>query len=335
MLGGGFMKARTFIKNVELMVDPIDVGTVHFMQTYTKGIPKDFQYKVISKSAKDNPYMGFVVEPYSLFLCHEIIDVEWAKKLIPDGFELVKTKVFDYEEPKYYSIIGCFNVHASAFWGTRIEFYIIAKNKETGLTSWLIIDYDTNTVSYDRQNGLIAGNAPRCIVTTNYDGEVIVDTLNSENGRRLVVTTDIKNGCNKPLAKELWIDGNLSIGYGREKSMNSNEVFSTIFNPKEVSKALEVPPEDVVIEHNDWYKSMISSCPTKVVCFPFAQHYISDSPGHYSKVSNETELVERMNNMRFEDMSKYSSEALKKMFKFGQVISLVTIITLVVLYLIK
>ncbi len=319
------MKDNKFIKNIEQMVDPIEVGTIHFMQSFINRVPPRFQDKVITKSSKNNPYMGFVVEPYSLFLCHEIKDIELAKSLIPDGFELVKTTVVEDEIPKYYSIIGCFNVHSSAFWGTRIEFYIIAKNKQTGLVSWLIIDYDTNTVSYDKKSGLVGSNTNRCILTTNFNGDVLLDTQNKFNDRKLIVTTNIENGIKKLLSKPLWVEGNLSIGYGVEKSLNTSEVFSTLFIPKEVSSALDIPLCDVHIECNDWYKDMIDTNPTKVLCFPYAQHYLSDSPGHYTNITSEEELVSKLQDISFNEMSKYSSKSIKSMFRIGQVVSLVTI----------
>ncbi len=98
--------------------------------------------------------MGFVVEPYSSFLCYEIADIDKAKSLLPDGFKLIKTKVFENDEPKYYCIFGCFRAHTSAFWGARTEFYIIAEDQKTGLLSWIIVDYDTDTISYDKKMAL-------------------------------------------------------------------------------------------------------------------------------------------------------------------------------------
>ncbi len=328
------MREKKFIKNVEAMIEPIEVGTIHFMQTYSKSIPKEFQYRVISKSAKNNPYMGFVVEPYSYFLCYEIIDIEWAKQAIPDGFELVKSKVFDEDTPRYLSIIGCFNVHASAFWGTRIEFYVIAKNIKTGLISWVIVDYDTNTVSYDRKNGLSASNTLKCVLTTNYDGEVLIDVKNFDN-RKLEVVSDIKNGQTKNLCEKLWIEGNLSIGYGRKISKNCDDSFSTIFNPKEVEKALDIPLNDVKVITNNWFSGKISKNPVKVACFPYAQHYLSDSPGHYSQLTTKQDLYDKLDNLKFSEMSKYSSSALKTSFKVGQLVSLITIIILIILYITK
>lgn len=94
------MKNNKFIKATERMINPIEVGTIHFMEEYAKYVPNKFMYKMITKGAKKNPYMGFVVEPYSHFVCYELIDLEWAKKLLPDNYELAKCKIFAEDEPK-------------------------------------------------------------------------------------------------------------------------------------------------------------------------------------------------------------------------------------------
>ncbi len=100
------MRDFKFIKRVEQLVKPIDIATLQVLAPTTKFIPRKIQNKLMASSAQKNPYMGFVVEPYSVFLCYELKDLEWARKLIPDGFELIKTKIFDDGEPKYYAIFG-------------------------------------------------------------------------------------------------------------------------------------------------------------------------------------------------------------------------------------
>ena len=152
------MKKENFAKSVERLVDPITVGSLHLLQSFNQLLPKSAQKQIVRASSKKTPYMGFVVEPYSSFLFYEIADHDKAKALLPEGFELVKTKVFSDDEPKFYCIIGCFRAHTSAFWGIRTEFYIIAEDKSTGMLSWIIVDYDTNTISYDNKNGLTSPN---------------------------------------------------------------------------------------------------------------------------------------------------------------------------------
>lgn len=329
------MKGYEFIKGVENIVDPIDVGTIHFIQSYTDVVPKSIQTKMIEGGSKLNPYMGFVVEPYSLFLGYEIKDVELAKELLPDRFKLVKSKIFADEEAKYYSIFGCFNVHTSAFWGTRMEFYIIAEDKETGLLSWVIIDYSTNTVSFDNKNGLIGGNTKKCILTTTYDGKLLVDIQNSLDDKKLVVNANVLSGQLKPLDSRMWIEGNLSVCYGRELSKNRPNPFSTVFNTQEVEMALEIPVDNVEIDTNNWYSNLIESKPSKVACFQFAQHYLSDSPGHSSRLMNKEELERAIDKCDFDNIPKYSSRVFKKLFKVGQVVSIILIIVLTILLIIK
>ncbi len=115
----------TLPDRVEQLVKPIDIATLQLLAPMNKFIPKQLQNKMMNSSAKSNPCMGFVVEPYSTFVCYELKDLEWARKLIPDGFELIPTKIFEEGHPKYYAIFGSFNVHTSAFWGTRLASYAI------------------------------------------------------------------------------------------------------------------------------------------------------------------------------------------------------------------
>ena len=148
------MKKYKFTLGVEKLINPISVGTLHFLEGFNEMLPKDIQKKLVDKSSKKNPLMGFVVEPYCYFLCYEIKDLDYFKSLLPDNFEITPTKVFKDDEEKHYLILSCFKASTSAFFGTRVEAYVIATNKETGLTSWVIVDYDTNTISYDSKNGL-------------------------------------------------------------------------------------------------------------------------------------------------------------------------------------
>jgi len=103
------MNKKELNKNIEKLIEPVDVGSLHFIQYFNGLLPKSIQRKLISSSSKTSPYMGFVVDPYSYFLCYEIEDIERASRLLPDGFKLIKTKIFDNDEPKYYCIFGCIN----------------------------------------------------------------------------------------------------------------------------------------------------------------------------------------------------------------------------------
>lgn len=329
------MKKESFTKRVQGMIDPIEIGTIHFMQSYAKSIPIGVQNKIISSSAKKNSTMGFVVEPYSFFLCYEIKDLNWAEKLLPDNYRLVKTKIFQEDEYKYYSIFGSFNVNSSAFWGTRMEFYIIAENKDTGLMSWIIVDYDTNTIGFDEKNGLREGNTERCVLTTDYNGDVLVDVKTKDLDRELIVNSNIKNGKRHRLYERLWLEGNLSVAYGRELSKNTGDAFSVTFDPREVEYALKIPYEDVNIEANSWFSGLIEEVPSNIVCFQFAQHYLSDSPGYYSRFKNKEEMIKYKEDIDFDKIPKYSSKPIKKAMQFGQFSSFILIVVLIILLIIK
>ncbi|MBP2098762.1 hypothetical protein [Enterococcus rivorum] len=329
------MEKYKFIKKIEQLINSQDVATLQTMSPFMKWVPKKIQNKIISQSAQKNPYMGFVVEPYSVFLCYEIKDLEQAKALIPDNFSLIKTKIFTEDEPKYYMIFTCFNVHSSAFWGTRLEVNIIAENKETGLLSWLIIDYDTNTLSYDKKNGLMESNAEKALVTTDFEGNIIVDIKNSLKKRSLIFDCQMSNSKLEKLDQRLWLEGNLSVGYGKEISLNSSDVFSLKFDPKEVEKGFNIPLEQVNIVKNTWYEGLIDTEPTMAVYFPYAQHYLSDSPGHFSLPKNELEMVKQVKELDLDHLPLYSSASIRKMFVVGIAMNFFVFVTLIILLFLK
>ncbi len=322
------MKANQFTVGVERLVDPVEVGTLHFIQNLTGALPKSIQDKMIASSAKKNPLMGFVVEPYSYFLGYEVTDLDYAHKLLPDGFKMVKSKMYEADTPKYYGIFGIFNAHTSGFWGLRVEFYLIAEDLKTGLLSWIIIDYDTNTISYDPKSGLKNANASGSIFTIDHKGLIHIDVKHNNKERSLIVRSDITNGKMIPLNKRLWIEGNLSVGYGREKSNNQPHVFSLKFDPHEFDEALIIDPKDYEIEENSWFKGLFKDQPATALCFPYAQHYLSDSPGYFSNLQNEDELLDEINKIDFNNIKIFSTKAIKSMMKVGLALSTVVNLTL-------
>lgn len=326
---------KNFSKEVERLIDPITVGSLHFMQYFNQLLPKSLQKRIVKSSSKKTPNMGFVVEPYSSFLCYEIDDLEYAKSLIPDGFELLKTSIFTDDEPKYYCILGCVRAHTSAFWGSRIEFYVIAKDKKTNLLSWLIIDYDTNTISYDNKNGLSSPNSSRAVITVNHRGRLFVDVQNNANDRKLIFDADIEEGLMTNLDQRLWLEGNLSIGYGRKLSEKDGDIFSLKFEPCEVEKALRIPLDSLNLEVNTWYPGLFKNKPCQIVCFPYSQHFISDSPGFSSNIKNKDELIVANNKIAFDKIKVFSTKSFMVMFLVGAVTSFIVTVVLFVLWLTK
>lgn len=329
------MDRHYFTKGIEKLIDPLEVGTIHFLAPYNRLLPKSIQHKIINSSGKKTPYMGFVVEPYCYFLCYEIIDLEWAKELIPDNFQLVRTKIFDNDEPKYYGIFGCFNVHSSAFWGQRMEFYIIAEDINSGLLSWIIVDYDTNTISYDKKGGLFESNCDSAVITTDFSGNVIVDVMHRNQERHLAFSSNIENASMQSLDQRLWIEGNLSIGYGREVSENNSEVFSLTFNPLEVERALQIDHENFELEANTWFPGLLAEKPAQLACFPYAQHFLSDSPGHASLHQSLADLETAFQQTDFDTIPSYSTKSMKKNFVRGAAIPWLLIAILGILLIIK
>ncbi|WP_157455720.1 hypothetical protein [Carnobacterium maltaromaticum] len=323
-----------FIKKVESMIKPKDIAILQVIAPLSKYIPKKIQNTVINHSAKNNPCMGFVVEPYSLFLCYEILDLNWAKSLLPDGFELTKSKIFSDGELKHYVIFGSFNVHTSAFWGTRLEVNIIAKNKLTGLLSWIIVDYDTNTLSHDKLNGVVESTTEKALLTTDYDGNIIVDIENFEKERAIILDASTQITEEKFMDEDLWLEGNLSVGYGKKISKNSNEAFSLTFNQKEVKKGYRIPFNQININQNTWLKGLFDTKPDEVVYFPYAQHYLSDSPGYYSKIKNTKDMNKRYKNLDLDKIPDYSADSHRKLIKGGLLINSI-FVSIVIFKLLK
>ena len=231
-----------YIKETERMVDPEKVAAVNRGSAMLRRLPRTLQRRIAASGAKNNSYMGFVVEPYAFFMSHEITDLSAARDQLPPDYEIVPSAMFTGTAPRPTVILGAFNVHTSVFWGSRVETYLIARNTRTGLLSWIIIDYQTNTNSYDPGQGFTGPNAARSVVTTSFRGEVIVDVENGADHRRLALTADLENGRMKKLNRDLWIEGNLSVDYGGELAADGGEPFGLIFDPGERARAMELPP---------------------------------------------------------------------------------------------
>ena len=136
------------------------------------------------------------------------------------------------------------------------------------------------------------------------------------------------------LDQRLWLEGNLSIGYGKNIS-NNGDIFSLKFNPQEVVKALDIPINKVNIEINSWYPGLFKKDPAQVVCFPYAQHFLSDSPGFASNLKNKKELEHSLTLINFNKIKVFSTKAFKIMFLVGGILSFVVTIILLILLIIS
>ncbi|MBN2482092.1 MAG: hypothetical protein JXB19_10150, partial [Bacteroidales bacterium] len=135
-----------FIKGVESLINPMEVSNILFFQKLKRLLPTGIFRRFLYRASLKTPYIGFVIDPYSLFLFFRLSNIEYAKSLLPDRYELAKGTLFEDDEPDYYMGIGNLNTRASTFWGTRQEVYLIATDKKTGLLSFIFIDILSNTI---------------------------------------------------------------------------------------------------------------------------------------------------------------------------------------------
>jgi len=277
-----------FIKDTERKITPDGIAMTFNNAQKLMKLPKFVQNYIIKQNTKSNQYMGFVVEPYSLFLAYEITE-EQVKDYITDAYELVPISIFDQSEKKLCAIIGCFNVHTSVFWGSRFELYIIAKNKKNGLISWLICDYESNTFHYDPGKGFLPSTLQKSVFTTSYDGKLICDIESKASNTKIDLMVDINQHNCIYLNQRLWIEGNLSIDYGGELDNNGNDPFGLVFDPMEMKCAQHIEVDQIEINHLDFGFIKSHMKPFEACCFPFAQHYMTTvfPEGHMMKDEND------------------------------------------------
>lgn len=320
-----------FIKGVERLVKPEDVVAISFLNTFNRFLPQWLQKRLMAKTAKQFPYIGFVVEPYSFFLCYNIADTQKAQSLLPEHYQLVETQIFTDDEPGYYGIFGCFTAHTGAFWGSRIEMYIIAEDTRTGMLTWVIVDYDTNTNSYDPARGLVAANCADAVMTTDYNGQLFVDMKRDDNSRRLAAHADTRAGNMRELDQRLWLEGNLSVDYGGELSGNSSSPFSLRFRPEEVEQAMHLPAGSFTVEENSWHPGLFEKEPAQVLYFPYAQHFVTTMYPNDTPLMNREELLAAVQELgTLEQVRSFSAGGIKKQLFAGAILSSVFTASLVV-----
>lgn len=292
---------RRYIKTTENMVIPAKVASATQGSSLLRKLPIGLQHYIVNRGARTNPYMSFIVEPYSVFLAFEVIDTEAAEKVLPPNYRLYPSAMFSDTSKRPCAILSAFNVHTSVFWGSRVEFYFIAENCKTGLLSWIIIEYESNTHSYDPSQGFIGPTTSHSVVTTSYLGEIIIDVASAESNNSLKLVADMKKGVLTELDQRLWVEGNLSVDYGGELQQ-CTKPFSLVFDPKEMSKALKLPLDDILLCTNTFVSDVLDPKPFEVACFPYAQHFVTTSvPTATSMRTAEdleravTEINEKMN----------------------------------------
>ncbi|MBN1696069.1 MAG: hypothetical protein JW881_01030 [Spirochaetales bacterium] len=324
-----------FIQCVEALINPVAVGKLHFFQSFKKILPSFVFKRLLRHTSKKYPYIGFVIEPYSLFLFFRLKNIDKAKSLLPDRFVLKKTKLFDDDEPEYYFGIGNLSTRASTFWGVRLESYLIAEDKKTGLPSWIFIDILSNTLIALPSKGVVDPNCKNALFTTNSRGELFLDIKEDRTGRRLSLKGTINNGKMRKLDQSIWVMGNTSIGYGKNIADCDHAPFAVIFDPAEVDRAIDIPINDVLINKNTLFPGLAEDELCKVICFPFAQHYIADSPGNHTMVKNIDEMIKKYNTLGDSTLKTFSTRAIEKLFFIGITVSALISVSFLVLLLLK
>jgi hypothetical protein len=321
-----------FIKGIESLINPMEVSNLLFFQKL-KGLLPPFLMKILLlRAAKNTPYIGFVIEPYSLFLFFRLKDIAYAKSMLPDRYELAKTRLFADDEPDYYMGVGNLGTRASTFWGTRLESYLIAIDKKTGILSFIFIDILSNTLIALPSKGIEDPNCKKAVFTTSSKGEVFLDVQENKTDRKLRLTGSIKGGTLRRLDQDLWLMGNTSIGHSKKLADGDDNPFAVIFDPAEVDEALDIPTEDIQIQENTLFPGLAETEISKVVCFPFAQHFFADSPGCYTSVRDRNDLISKYNEIADTDKWKtFSARTIVKQIFLGIAISALIAIILIIL----
>ncbi|MBI4976635.1 MAG: hypothetical protein HZC28_04090 [Spirochaetes bacterium] len=286
-----------FIKATEKMVIPETVAQVTQGAQMLMKLPVAVQKYIMTKASVNNPYMSFIVEPYAFFLAYEITDMDKASRLVPAGYELAPSSMFHGTKERPCAIIGAFNIHTSVFWGSRVEMYLIAVNKKTGMMSWIIGDYESNTINYDPGNGFNGASTAHSVVTTSFRGELIVDVAGRDGKNRFAATADLESGKMTALNQRLWLEGNLSVDYGGSLHDGKTKAFGLIFDPREMARALKLPLKNVAVEQNSFGGGILSGDPFEACCFPYTQHFITTSVPRESPMKTGSDLKKAVADM--------------------------------------
>ena len=322
-----------FIKGVERLINPSAVSNLLFFQNLKRLLPPFLLKRMLFRASKKTPHIGFVIEPYSLFLFFKLKDIELAKSMLPDRYELSKTRLFADDEPEHYMGIGNLKTRASTFWGTRQEAYLIATDKETGILSFIFIDILSDTIIALPSKGITDPNCKTAIFTTSSRGEVFLDMEERKTGRKLVMTGSIKDGKIRKLDETLWVMGNTSIGHSKRLADGGDQPFAVIFDPAEVEEALDIPPDQIRITENSLFPGLAAPEISKVVCFPFAQHYIADSPGCFTSVKDRNDLISQYNELALsEKWVTFSASTIVKQLAMGMGLTVVIVILLLLIF---
>jgi hypothetical protein len=136
----------------------------------------------------------------------------------------------------------------------------------------------------------------------------------------------------RKLDQNLWLMGNTSIAHCKALAAGDDNPFAVIFDPAEVEEALDIPTEDISIAENTLFPGLAETEPARVICFPFAQHYIADSPGCQTSVKDSDDMISKYNKLG--DPGKIKTFSAKTIIKQLSVGIAVSILIAVLLFLI-
>jgi hypothetical protein len=328
---------RSYVKKAESLVKPRDITAISFLGDFNRYLPKKAQRMMIRKGSGKVPYMGFIVEPYSLFLSFGIRDRVAAQAMLPDGYELADASIFKNGEKHPLVVISAFSVRTSAFMGMRLECYIIGRNKKTGSMSWIITDYETNTSSHDPKNGFCGYTGDPAIHTTTPYGELLVDVKGSAGGRDFAARADLTARVMEELDEELWVEGNMCVDYGGALKDESSVPFSLIFDPVLMEKAMRIPQDRIEIEANTFMKGIIDpKQPESAAVFPYSQHFIIRQEHQERRISQEEDLFREIKTFLDRDgLKAMSGDDLKIPLFRGMLISFLVNMGIITFLLVK
>jgi hypothetical protein len=327
------MDDENFIENVEKLIDPAEVSNLFFFQSFKRLLPTALFKKLLERTSRKAPYMGFVIEPYSLFLFFKLKDLARAKSYLPDRYELKKTSMFAGDAPDHYLGVGVFNTRASAFWGTRLEAYLIAEDKTTGLLSWIFIDILSDTLIALPTKGVSDPNSSTAIFTTNSKSEILLDFQERKTGRHLKLKCGLNGGKKRNLDQTLWVMGNTSIAHAKHLAGKREDPFAVIFDPAEVATAIDIPVKNIILAENTLFPGLAEEKISKAACFPFAQHYMADSPGCRTVIRNPDEMIDAYRKIALmPGLKTFSTKNIKGLFFIGMAFfPLLSVILLILL----
>ena len=303
------MNVHDFAEGVEKLVDPMAVGKTHYLQTRLKKLPIRFQKRIIKSHTKKAGQMPFVVEPYCSFFFYKIPDPSKVQKFMPEGFKPAKSAAFTGDKEEYYGIVSMFRIHTSVFWGARAEYYLVAENEKTGLLNWVMMDYISDTISYDEKSGLKSPDIKNACVTTTCEGDFLCDMETADRKKYVRADFNLRNAKMRQLNQRLWIEGNTSIAYGPRAGEEDGDLFSLTFFPEEMKEALDIPLKDVraaAVASDTTGK--FGAVLDRAISFPYAQHMLSDAPGIHTHYGSEKALREAVEKVDFNKITHLSAK---------------------------